>query len=274
MTEFPCPVCGRQLVAKQSGQHARCPICKNLAVAPDELADSAVYPEPLGKPQVKLEPGSIPEPRTEVAQWMMENRKAAVAIFVMAWVTLSWLVSALIAWSMRPVEDSNLEAYLLLDRVGQIGRFDAIKTLADQAYDKATDPEIRQFASILSRLAELNMRAGIFTVEEANSVSGGVKALVTGFFNPLLGLESAGAVLEVWSTDLQTLATNVDARYQPMLLAQQHAKTTGAIAFWLMSAAGIAVALIYRNRLPDVLQSKMSQLTTYKSQFNQWLSIR
>jgi hypothetical protein len=274
MTEFSCPRCGRQLVAERPDQPVRCLVCNIDVAASSELASSAVRIAPLGKPHIEPGHGSIPEPRSEVAQWMTENRKATVIIFVVIWVSLSWLASSLIAWSMRPVEDSNLEAYLLLDQVGKLGRFDAMKTIGDQAYDKATDPELRQLASIVSRLAELNIRAGIRTVEEVNSLSGGLKALVTGFFNPLLGLEGAGATLEVLSTDFRALATQVDARYQPRLSAQQRARTAGSMAFRLMSFAGIVAILICRNRLPGFFRSSVSRLAAYKCQFTQWLSIR
>ena len=168
----------------------------------------------------------------------------AIAVAVLAF---SWVLSAIVEGFIKPSIDSDAEAYILLvDSMNQTS-YSAMESQTREAQGMTSDPDIRSIADFLARNANLSIRAGSQTVEEANSFSGFGKAFATGFFNPMMGIEGGLMFVESLFTDFEAIGTRLDNRYQPIFSRYRFAEKTGTVVFWILIVGGIIAYFSLRD---------------------------
>ena len=175
---------------------------------------------------------------------------AALAVTIFA---ASWIFSSVVTMLLRPNVDSNAYAYIvLIDAINQ-SNYSQMEGQARQAQSMTSDPDIRKISDFVARAANLNMRSGSQTVEEANSFSGFGKAFVVGFINPLMGVEGGMIFIEGMFTNFETIGNRLDDRYQPVFRRYQFAESTGTVIFWLILIGGFAGYFYFREKLEKSL---------------------
>lgn len=168
-----------------------------------------------------------------------------VAIFV-----ASWIVSSIVSMLLRPNVDSNAHAYgVLINAINQT-YYSQMEEQARQAQSMTTDPDIRKFSDFVARAANINMRAGAQTVDEANSFSGFGKGFVAGFMNPLLGIEGGMMFIEGVLTDYETIGERIEETYQPVYQRYRFAEECGMAVLLFLFFGGF-VAYQYRREECD-----------------------
>jgi hypothetical protein len=136
-----------------------------------------------------------------------------------------------------PTLDENCLAYVLLLEGCDNGKYADAKPKFDQAYSMSQDPEIRYLADYFSRNCALALKAGIESHEEGNSLEGGIKGGVLGFFSPLDSLTAWDLELKKWFGDFDRNCDLVDARYRPQIrnyLAIENARKNVSHFSWLI----------------------------------------
>lgn len=162
-------------------------------------------------------------------------------------------VSLLTYHTFKPAITNNLQAYLLFCEGYANQNYSELQNRAAQAARIATEPELKKVADYISRDAALHLKAGVTTFPEADSFTGGIKAIAASLNNPGFSLESTGMLFESLFIDPNKLIDQVDARYQPLLQADRKAKLWGNQMF----AASLIVALyIAWDRRPRLSAAK------------------
>lgn len=171
-----------------------------------------------------------------------------------ATVVLAFLANVAAKWLLTPADDGNLSAYKVLVAGAQSGRYDSMRDCAAVACRTANDESLKKCADYLSRVSDLAIRSGCRTFQEANSFSGFVKGFISGFLNPLMGIESAALLVEGWfnKSDFE----RIDAVYLP--LWQKEAFASKA-AFWIAVVVFFALPILAhkkRGRITEWLDSR------------------
>jgi len=167
-----------------------------------------------------------------------------------ATVVLAFLANVAVKWLVSPADNGNLSAYKVLVAGAQSGRYDSMRDCAGAASRTASDESLRKCGDYLNRVSDLAIRSGCRTFQEANSFSGFVKGFISGFLNPLMGIESAALLVEGWFNkgDFE----RIDAVYLPLWQKEVFASKA---AFW--------VAVLVFFGLPILAHKKRGQITQW-----------
>jgi hypothetical protein len=190
----------------------------------------------------------------------------------------SWLVSWIFAILVSPVApalDSDTSAYLLMLEGLKSGRYAHARQYCQRAYSATSDPDLRYLCDLQSRISDLALKSDIESFDEANSLSGGLKGVTAGFFNPLLGLSAIALGVETAFTDLKAIGERVDSRYEPQIRAyldaeqlRQQTLTQSSWLFWLslpVSIAGMCVGACLALNADLRLYSRASIASMFRS---------
>jgi hypothetical protein len=149
----------------------------------------------------------------------------------------------------KPALTNNLQAYLLFCQGYANQNYGELQNRAAQASQLASDPDLKKVADYISRDAALHLKAGVTTFPEANSFTGGIKAIAASLSNPGLSLESTGMLVESIFIDPKKLIVQVNARYQPLLNEDRKAKLWSNQLLVASLIFGLFVAWDRRPRL-------------------------
>lgn len=171
-----------------------------------------------------------------------------------------WMSSSIVKSVLRPHIDNNANSYIILvDAVNQ-PFFSEVERGARQAQSMTTDPDIRKLSDFIARAANMNIRAGSHTLDEANSYSGFGKAFVAGYVNPVLGLEGGMMFLEGMFTNFETIGNRIDEKYQAVFRKYHFANGLGRLLFWALLISGVMAYFYYRNQYEQKLLNKIAHI--------------
>ena len=168
----------------------------------------------------------------------MKRTPQYIAVLVIALLIASWAISGLVRSVIRPSIGGDAEAYAELCIAAQSGQYAEIERGASKAYSMASDPELRKMSGFLVRYARFAQRAGITTTEEAGSFSGFGKSFLTGFLNPLHGLEGLTMTVELLWNDYEAIGARLDENYLPIFERYEFAGTCGTVVWWICIIGG------------------------------------
>lgn len=161
---------------------------------------------------------------------------------------------------LRPHIDDNAHSYIILvDAVNQ-PYFSEMERGARQAQSMTTDPDIRRLADFIARAANMNIRAGSHTLDEANSFSGFGKAFVARFANPMLAFEGGMIFLEGMFTNFDAIGNRVDDKYQAVFRRYRFANGTGTFVFWAFMIGGVVCYFYFRDQYEQELLKNIAHI--------------
>lgn len=133
---------------------------------------------------------------------------------------------------------SDLAAYNLLCESTETKNCAEIKIKADEALERANDPELKIFAGMLSDTMKLYLTADIKTVEDHHSLAGILTGLISGVIDRKLSVQAAWLLVKkTWYHDL---AQKLDTHYQRLRWLTGFAGGLvcglAAAGFWLVVA--------------------------------------
>jgi hypothetical protein len=169
-----------------------------------------------------------------------------VAVVVSLFIT-AWAISGIGRSIIRPTISPDAEAYAELCMAAKSGSYSEIESQASKAYSKASDPDIRKLSEFLMRYARFAQRAGISTTEEAGSFTGFGKSFITGFLNPLHGLEGITMSIELLLNDYEAIGTSLDESYSGVFRRYEFAETCGTVIWWACLIGGGWAYVGFRN---------------------------
>ncbi len=114
-------------------------------------------------------------------------------------------------------------------------------------------------------MARMALNTGVQTREETGSFTGLAKAFVTGFKNPLAGVEGLGLSIEAMFGDWEALGTRLDSRYQPVFASYGRSQTAGSVTFWLLLAAAGYGYYRFRNPLSAWLRPRIQRIPFFSA---------
>jgi len=165
-----------------------------------------------------------------------------------ALVVLSWAFSGIVSAMLRPEIDGDAVAYITLVKATNESTYRQMETGARQAQSMTSDPDIRKLADFVARKANLLIRAGSETPEESNSFTGVAKALATGYFNPVMGVEGGLVFVESLFMNSKSIGDRLDSRYQPIFAQYRFSQTVGSILFWICIVGGGGAYFYFRQK--------------------------
>lgn len=191
------------------------------------------------------------------------KHRESIAYFgtlIVASLLFATVASYIVRSAFAPSITANATAYLSLVRAMTCGRYTDAKQLADSAYTTADDADIRKMADYVSRMARMVLTTGVQTREEAGSFTGLAKAFVTGFRNPLAGIEGLGMSVETIFGDWEAIGNRLDARYETIFHSHTRAQTFGSVTFWLIIAGAAYGYYRYRSEVSRWLRPRIQRL--------------
>ena len=194
---------------------------------------------------------------------LLSKHREAIAYYgalIIATLLVATVASSIIRSAFTPAITANATAYVSLVQALTCGRYADAKQFADSAYTTADDADIRKLADFASRMCRMALNTGVQTREEAGSFTGLAKAFVTGFKNPLAGIEGLGMSVEAMFGDWEALGNRLDTRYQTIFSSYRRAQTIGSVTFWLIIAAAAYGYYRYRSQVTGWLRPRIQRL--------------
>lgn len=166
--------------------------------------------------------------QSPLKRWLI----CGVALLVIP-TSAAWCTSKLAMQSFMPSRfDNDCRAYVMLTEALETGSWEVVRVAANRANVLATDVKLKDFSSLLSRLGKYYLDAGIDTVHESESWSGGIKSFGHGFSSPTrwfeLGAVSTEGALFHWGG----AGSEIDSKYQPVVAAMKNAEKDARHIFW------------------------------------------
>ena len=171
------------------------------------------------------------------------------------------LIMVLYRWAAMPnipeppEVDNNTACYIGFINALESGQYTEVEATARDVQQRTTDADLRKLARMFRRHAELAQECNIETFDESGSLGGMIKASLTGFLNPLAGLEGLSQFIELLVTDYDAISRRVDDRYQPEIVswlqtqeqiqsAKLKAKAVGTRSIWILIIVTLVLTVL------------------------------
>ena len=161
-----------------------------------------------------------------------------------------WIVTAVISFLAHyavkryysPAYDGNLTACKLLDAGDASGSYESMRDNAAQAFQIASNPDIKKLADFWHRISAFYVEHGVSTYQEGKSCSGAFKMIIAGL-NPFVGVKATGFFIE--GVSLEPAFKRTEAWYHPQLQKEVLAtERANAESIWAAAMVFIFIPLI------------------------------
>lgn len=122
---------------------------------------------------------------------------------------------------VEPQLEQNSIAYWLLQQGINSGLYAELKDKTDKAYSMSTDQSLTYITTWFSKAAALMLNSGLEKFTEQNSIPGFIKLFISGYVNPMNGIEGVYLIAQAKLGDFQQHNANIDAVYPPRIAAFQ-----------------------------------------------------
>jgi len=180
------------------------------------------------------EQSRLPEGKKQTNFWVW------VGCFIVTLIILPW-------GTEKVLLGQNGQAYQMLVKGGESGRYSVIHKNAEKAIAQADDPDLIAVLKLWKDQSSYALEAGIYTIEEGKTLTGLFKGVGMWFKSPLKSAKQFGdEVSRMFSSKSKSESDRVNEKYYPIM---QHAETVSRTVFWVvLVGGGIGLFQVYKSR--------------------------